>query len=134
MNDTGFVDHCIELLSSLGRVRSKGMFGGHGIWIDDLCMAIVVADTLYLKTDEAHRPEFEAAGGHPFTYSTRSGETHSTSYFSAPDAAMESPAEMVPWGRRALAAAVAARAKKPKASRSRKTPAPSAPRRRKVAA
>ena len=142
MTDRGFVDHCIELLSSLGHARSKPMFGGHGIWIDDLCMAIIVDDTLYLKTDDAHRPVFEAAGGRPFTYSTRSGEVHATSYFTVPDEAMESPAEMAPWGRRALAAAVAARAKKKprRAPRARKTaavasePAGQAARRRKSAA
>src|SRR5579871_730905 len=113
MPDAAFIDHCLELLGPLGHVRSRRMFGGHGIWIDDLCMALVIADTLYLKTDDANRPAFEAAGARPFTYATRLGEVHVTSYYTAPEAAMESPAEMAPWGRRALAAAVAARAKKP---------------------
>jgi DNA transformation protein len=134
MSDTGFVDHCIELLSGLGHARAKRMFGGHGIWIDDMCMALIIGDTLYLKTDAAHRPDFEAAGSHPFTYSTREREVHVTSYFTAPDAAMESPAEMAPWGRRALAAAVAARAKKPKSRKAAGPRAPAKPRRPKVTA
>jgi DNA transformation protein len=113
MTAEAFVDHCIELLAPLGHARSKRMFGGHGIWIDDLCLAIIVADALYLKTTEASRGEFVATGCRPFSYSTRTGDVHVTSYFSAPDTAMESPAEMAPWGRRALAAAVAARSKKP---------------------
>jgi len=132
MQDTGFVDHCIELLAPLGHARSKRMFGGHGIWIDELCVAIIVSDTLYLKTDDTHRGAFEAAGCRPFTYSTRQGEVHVTSYFSTPDEAMESPAEMAAWGRRALAAAIAARAKKPRRPAVKPKPA-SAPRRRKVA-
>jgi DNA transformation protein len=37
------------------------------------------------------------------------------SYWTAPEEAMESPAEMLPWARRGLAAAVAARAKVPPA-------------------
>ena len=29
-------DHCLELLAPLGRVRSRRMFGGHGLYVDDL--------------------------------------------------------------------------------------------------
>jgi DNA transformation protein len=90
------------------------MFSGHGLYIDDLCVAIIIRDTLYLKTAEADRGAFQAAGCTPFTYETRNSERVAMGYWSAPDAAMESPAEMVPWARRALAAAVAARAKAPK--------------------
>ncbi len=48
-----------------------------------------------------------------FTYAGKNDEVHVMSYYTAPEEAMESPAEMVPWARRALAAAVAARAKAP---------------------
>jgi DNA transformation protein len=112
MSDPGFVEHCLELLAPLGSARAHRMFGGHGLYIDDLCIALILRDTLYLKAGEAHRPTFEAAGCHPFTYSTRQGEVHVTSYWSAPEAAMESPPEMRPWARLALEAAVAARARK----------------------
>jgi hypothetical protein len=38
------------------------MFGGHGIYVDDLFVAIVVADTLYLKADAETIPRFEGRG------------------------------------------------------------------------
>jgi DNA transformation protein len=114
MSDTALVDHCLELLAPLGATRSRRMFGGHALYVDDLCMAIIARDTLYLKTVEADRAAFEAAGSSPFVFEGRNGEAMVTGYWSAPDAAMESPAEMIPWARRALAAAVAARAKAPK--------------------
>ena len=113
MNDSGLVSHCIELLSPLGRVTSRRMFSGHGLYIDGLCMALILRDTFYLKVDDTHRAQFEAAGCTPFSYAGKNGEVHVLSYYTAPDEAMESPAEMVPWARRALAAAVAARAKAP---------------------
>jgi len=112
MSDPGFVEHCLELLAPLGSTHARRMFSGHGLYVDDLCVALILRDTLYLKTAEAHRPAFEAAGSHPFTYSGKHGDVHVTSYWSAPEAAMESPPEMRPWARRALEAAVAARAKK----------------------
>ena len=113
MSDSGLVSHCLELLAPLGRTSSRRMFGGHALYIDGLCMALIIQDTLYLKVDDTSRPLFEREGCKAFTYDTKHGERHALGYFSAPEAAMESPAEMTPWARRALAAAVAARAKAP---------------------
>jgi DNA transformation protein len=113
MNESGFVDHCLELLSPLGAASARRMFGGHGLYIDGLCMALIIRDVLYLKVDDPHRAAFEAAHCKPFTYAGKNDEIHVMSYYTAPEAAMESAAEMTPWSRRALAAAVAARAKAP---------------------
>jgi DNA transformation protein and related proteins len=124
MSDTGFVSHCLELLSPLGSTSSRRMFGGHALYIDGLCMALIISDTLYLKVDDAHRALFERAGCKPFTYAGKRDEVHVMSYYTAPEEAMESPAEMMPWARRGLAAAVAARAKAPP---KKKAPAKAAP-------
>ncbi len=117
MTDSGFVSHCLELLSPLGRTSSRRMFGGHALYIDGLCMALIMGDMLYLKVDDAHRAHFERANCKPFTYTAKDTEIHSLNYCTAPEEAMESPAEMLPWARRALAAAVAARAKAPPAKK-----------------
>ena len=130
MNDSGFVSHCLELLGPLGRTSSRRMFGGHALYIDGLCMALIIQDTLYLKVDDASRPLLEREGSRPFTYDTKKGERHALGYFTAPEAAMESPAEMMPWARRALAAAVGARAKTP----ARKKSAATAPAKKSTAA
>jgi DNA transformation protein len=128
MTDQGLVDHCLELLAPLGATRARRMFSGHALYVDDLCVALVLRETLYLKTDDASRPAFEAAGCAPFTYAMKTGEIKSLGYYAAPGEAMESPAEMLPWARRALAAALAARAakapgKRPRAAAAKKPPA-----------
>ena len=120
MSDSGFVSHCLELFTPLGHTSSRRMFGGHALYIDGLCMALIIQDTLYLKVDDTSRALFERAGCKPFTYTTKKMDIHSLGYCTAPEEAMESPAEMLPWARRALAAAVAARTKKKPAAR--KTP------------
>ncbi len=113
MIDKGFVNHCLELLAPLGATRARRMFSGYGLYVDDLCVALILRDALlYLKVDDASRAAFEAAGCKPFTYETKKGERKSLGYYTAPDEAMESPAEMRPWARGALAAALAARAAK----------------------
>jgi len=103
------VEHCLEMLAPLGAVRARRMFGGHGLYIDDLFVALVAFDRLYLKTDADSRARFEAAGCQPFAYEARGKPVTVSAYWSAPAEAMESPALMAPWARLAVQAAVAAR-------------------------
>ena len=117
----GFVAHCAELLGAIGTARSRRMFGGHGFYVDDLFVALVFGERLYLKADALTRPAFEAAGCTPFVYDKTgdgvSSKPVTVSYFSAPEDAMESPPLMQPWARLALAAALRARAAKPRAAK-----------------
>ena len=108
--------HCVELLAPLGTARSRRMFGGHGLYLDDVFIALIIYDRLFLKADAQTRPAFEAAGCEPFVYD--GGGKHVTmGYWSAPADAIESPAQMQPWARLALEAALRARAAKPAAKR-----------------
>ena len=113
--DPSFKEHCLELLAGSGRASTRRMFGGHGFYIDDLFMALIAGERLYLKVDAQTRPLFEAAGCEPFVYDT-AGKSVSLGYFSAPEEAMESPPLMQPWVRHALSAALRARAAKPRAA------------------
>jgi DNA transformation protein and related proteins len=109
-----FVNHCLELLGAVGSTRSRRMFGGHGLYVDDLFIGLIAYDRLFLKADAQTRAAFEAAGCQPFVYDG-AGKSVTLGYFSAPEEAMESPPLMQPWARLALAAALRARALKPPA-------------------
>ena len=109
-----FAAYCAELFAPVGDVRTKRMFGGYGVYVDDVFVAIITGDTLYLKADAESRPRFEAAGGQRFEY-TRRGKQAGLGFWTVPPAAMDSPALMQPWARLALDAARRARpAKKPR--------------------
>lgn len=110
-----FVDHCLELLGSFGVARARRMFGGHGLYLDDLFIALIADEMLYLKVDEASRARFEAAGCEPFRYTSARGESV-MSYYQAPEEAVESSALLAPWVRLAQEAALRSRqtAVKPK--------------------
>jgi DNA transformation protein len=116
-----FIVHCLELLGPMGQAQARGMFGGHGLYLDGLMVALVAGDQLYMKVDAQTLPHWQAAGGRPFTYETkRAGQPRREvmSYWTPPDAAMESRALMRPWARLALEAALRTRAaKKPSAPR-----------------
>ncbi len=111
-NSPDFVAHVVELMREAGRVTSRAMFGGHGVYVDGVIVAIVVADVLYLKTDDETRPRFVAEGLAPFEYATRRGTREVTSYFAPPGEALESPAAMRDWLRLAIGAALRNQARK----------------------
>jgi len=103
-----FANYCSELLSAVGSVHGKRMFGGHGLYVDGVFVAIIAGETLYLKADEQTQSRFVGAGSTRFEYTAR-GQQHATSYWSAPPEAMDSPDLMAPWARLALEAALRAR-------------------------
>ncbi|MFG6489880.1 TfoX/Sxy family protein [Roseateles sp. BYS78W] len=127
-----FTELCVEMLSPLGPVRTRAMFGGRGVYVDDLFVAIIDDGQLFLKADDMTRERFVAAGCAPFTYPTKDGERMVMSYYRPPEEALESPPLMLPWARLALEAALRAANAKVRKSAAKKPAAkkPAAARRR----
>jgi len=92
------------------------MFGGAGVFRDDLMFGLVTGGELYLKADEETVERFRAAGSRPFTF-TRQGKPTETSYWSAPAEALDDPAAMVEWAEAGFQAALRAKAKPLKKNR-----------------
>lgn len=115
-NSPSFVEHAVDLLSAIGPVRVRRMFGGHGLYCDDLFFALLDDDELFLKTDAESRPAFVEAGCRMWVYpgAAESG------YYRPPDDAHEDPEAMAPWARLAIEAASRQRASKA-ASRQRRS-------------
>ena len=110
-----FVGYVVELMHSLGPVRSRAMFGGHGIFLEGLMFALVINSTLYLKADDKTREEFIQRELGPFGYS-KDGKEFKMSYFEAPEEAMEDDVEMAAWANKAYKVALRAASKKRKKS------------------
>lgn len=99
-----FLAHLRDLMGAMGRVTTRSMFGGHGLYLDGVLVGVVIDEALYLKVDDQTRPAFEAAGCAPYVY--RGQKTPITlSYWSLPEDALDSPQAMAPWAGRALDAA-----------------------------
>ena len=106
-----FVSYLLELLAPLGTVHARAMFGGYGIYRDELMFGLVATDTFYLKADDRNRPEFEAEGLPPFTYKKNDRE-YAMSYYQAPDYALDDSEALCRWAGPACEAAVRATAAK----------------------
>lgn len=105
MAEAEFVAFLIEQLRSVGAVRARRMFGGYGVYLGPHMFGLVADGTLYLKTDEGNRAEFEAADQQPFVYDSGSGKRAVMSYYSAPEESIEDTEQLARWAQSALAAA-----------------------------
>jgi len=108
-----FVNYIVDLMQSIGPVRAKGMFGGHGIFLDDLMFGLVADNELFLKADETTIKAFTDKNLDAFTYNKK-GKEYKMSYYQCPEEALESSEEMNYWANKAYAAALNAAAKKRK--------------------
>jgi len=100
-------------LTPLGAFRSRAMFGGRGLYLDDVFFGLIAYDTLYLKTDDENRGDYLKAKSKPFCFeSTRKGLV-TTSYWQCPDNALKDARKLRQWIGKAWEAARRVKAAKP---------------------
>ncbi len=115
-----FREFVLEQLRPSGRVTSRAMFGGIGLYLDGLFFALIDDDTLYFKTDDSNRSRYEKAGSRPFCPFPDKPDK-SMAYWQVPAEALEDSEELAIWAREAMNVALAARTKRP--ARRRRAPA-----------
>lgn len=100
-------DFVLDQLSGVRHIRAQSMFGGIGVYADEVFFAILAADVLYFKVDDTTRGVYEAAGSAPFTpYEDR---PMTMPYFAVPVHVLESASTLVEWANRSIAVAKASR-------------------------
>ena len=107
-----FVSYILDMLSDLGDVRCRAMFGGYGIYHDGVMIGLIASGVFYLKVDDGNRAAFEAEGSKPFTY-RRKGRKKAVamSYWEVPADVLENRDALCQWTREAHAAARRSKAK-----------------------
>ncbi len=107
-------EYIVGQLEVAGTVRSRRMFGGVGLYIDDAFCGIIGSDSgcLYLKVDDSNRSDYEREAMAPFQ--TPKG---TMSYYTVPEHVIEDAKLLRAW---VLKARVVATRSKPTRKRSRK--------------
>ena len=100
-----FVSSLHEVFERLGRIEARRMFGGHGIFHEGRMIGLVVADTLYLKSDAGNVAHFDRLNLPAFEY-RRGGKMTQTSYRQPPADVFEDREAAATWGRLAWEAAL----------------------------
>lgn len=97
------------LLEQLGRVRhvtSRRMFGGVGLYSDDVFFAVVDNDTVFFKVNDETRPRYEADGMPPFA--PMPDKPPMRGYYQVPLSILEDIDELTAWAKEAVGVGVAA--------------------------
>jgi DNA transformation protein len=108
----GFRAFVLDQLTGVKSVRARAMFGGVGLYANDVFFGILAGDTLYLKVNDSNRAQYAAEGMTAFQpYADRS---MTMSYYQVPPRVLEDRDELTAW---ALASVRVAAYAKPGRSR-----------------
>lgn len=103
--DEDYLQQVRDRFADLGDVTSRKMFGGVGFWESGDMFAAMGSDSrLYLKTDDATRPRYEAAGAEAFAPPPSAGRRPMTMpYHSVRDEVWADQAMFREWSLEAIA-------------------------------
>lgn len=120
-SNSEFIAFVTDQLAPLGRIVTRRMFSGAGVYCEGVIFALILRDVVYFKVDDGNRAAYEAEGSAPFSYEARGRRVEIGSYWRVPERLFDDPDEMVEWARAALAAGRRATAtEKPKRKRAAK--------------
>jgi len=103
-----YLEYLQDLLAWLPQLRVKRMFGGAGLYSEELFFAIADDASLYLKADAQSVEFYRNGGSEQFTYESK-GKLSRMNFWSVPAEVLEEPDELRRWVRVALDTALRAR-------------------------
>jgi DNA transformation protein and related proteins len=102
----------LDLMSGIGELRHRKMFGGVYIYCDDLFIATIHDEILFFKANAFTAPDFVKLGLPPFSY-PKDGGIASLQYYQAPPDVFTGRPSMKLWAEKALLAAKQDASRKP---------------------
>jgi DNA transformation protein len=107
-----YLEYVLEQLSGLRGLVSRRMFGGAGIYQDELFFGLIFKGTLYFKVNDDNRANYESRGMARFRpYENR--PQISLTYYEVPADVLEDRNELAVWARQSVLAAAASKVAKP---------------------
>ena len=101
--DKAFMEHVVDLLSSLGGISSRSMFGGYGIFSEGNMFALISGATLFFKVDDSNISNYTNAD---------SKQYKPMPYYEVPAALFEDVAKLQVWAQESIAIAASGKKKK----------------------
>lgn len=102
----------LEQFDRVRPVRAKRMFGGLGLYADDVFFGVVDDDTTFFRTGDSNRPDYVSRGMKPFQ--PMGPDTKPMSYHEVPGDVLEDIDQLRDWLTKAIAEAASNKGKKRK--------------------
>jgi DNA transformation protein len=109
----------LDQLAQLGGVTARRMFGGVGLYCDELFFGLIDNDVLFFKADDSNRGDYERAGMKRFCPFPDQPQ-YEMGYYEVPASALDDPEALAVWARKSLAVAMSAKSRRPRPKRSTK--------------
>ena len=107
-----FRDFVLDQLARVSDVRARAMFGGIGLYSEDIFFGLIAADALYFKVDDSNREQYVRAGSKAFKpYADR---PMTMPYFNLPASVMDDADMLTKWAAQSVAVARASQKPKPR--------------------
>ncbi len=106
-----YIDYVLDLLSPLGNIKARKMFGGYGIYKDNIFFALIIDNILYFKVGADNQYRYESYGSKPFSYEGKNKKMVTMSYWELPMDILEDNTKLAQWVQQAVEDAI--KAKKP---------------------
>lgn len=112
-----FVEELLLRLARLGELSARRMFGGIGLYADEVFFGLIDEGIVYFKVDDETVGAYRARGAGPFRPFKDRPEAAMHGYYEVPEGVLERDDELLEWARGAVGAGRRrdARKKKPRA-------------------
>ena len=114
-----FLAYILEQLAGLGRLRSRRMFGGVGLYSGELFFGLIDDDTVFFKTDDTNSADYTARNMPRFMPFPDRPEAV-MAYYQVPADIIEDAELLVAWARKSVAVALTSHARRMRARRGRR--------------
>ena len=109
-----FHDYVVhDLMSHVDSIQSRAMFGGWGLYKNNVVFGIIADDQLYFKVDVTNRKDYERSGSLPFSYEAAGRKKVMVSYWEVPADVMEDREKIEQWIERSCNASRRSKRAKP---------------------
>ena len=88
MSNQETLEHILDLLDDEEGISFKRMFGGYGLFKNELAVALILRSEIFMKVDQSNINDYKSAFSKPFTYK-KNGKDISLSNWSIPSEILE---------------------------------------------
>ena len=95
---SSFLEYVLrDAMQDIPGITAKAMFGGYGLYKNEVVFGIIADDELYFKVDETNRAEYEKRASRPFTYEGKNRKRITMSYWEVPAGILEDRTLLTDW-------------------------------------
>ena len=96
MSNQETLEHTLDLLAGEEGISFKRMFGGYGLFKNELPVALILRSEIFMKVDQSNINDYKYASSKPFTY-RKNGKDISLSNWSLPSEILEDKDLFIEW-------------------------------------